>query len=369
MFIAHIESSLNWGGQELRVIEQIEWLINNGHKSIIIARQNSAIISEAKRRGLPYYELEIRGSVNIRQINKLIKFLKINKVDVLDAHSNRDASYAMFVKLFTNIKVVRSRHVTNKIKIDFFRKLVWKYGNHSIIVTANKIKQDIAVLNLAKEAKIFVAPAGVDEKRFDYALDNRLLKKSLGIADSDKVIANIGMIRPDKGQIFFLKMAEILLNKYDDLTFLQIGDYTKDTQYYKKDIDSYCNKLASKKIKFIGYKHDIENYISVADIIVISSIKTEAQTRLVSQAYLMKKNIVATNVGGLPEMIDDNETGLLCKPENALDLAEKVSMLLENAQLRKRLSDRAYQYGKSNSTMAYMMNYMLNIYKTLMVSS
>ncbi|WP_031434553.1 glycosyltransferase family 4 protein [Methylomarinum vadi] len=371
MFIAHIESSLNWGGQELRVIEQMEWLLNNGHKSVVIARKQSAILLEAKKRGLPCYEFEIRGSVNLKQIRKLIKFLKENEVDILDAHSNRDATYALFVRLFTGIKVVRSRHVTTRIKNDFLRSLVWKYGNDAIVATANKIKHDIMQLGFAAENKIFVAPAGVDEKRFRHALENARVRSELNIPENDWIIANVGMIRPDKGQLYFAKMGCKLLEKHDNVTLLQIGDSTRDTEQYKKVVLEYCdnNYVHRDKIKFLGYKSDIENYLAIADVVVIASIKTEAQTRLVSQCFLMKKNVVATTVGGLPEMISHNATGLLCEPENPQDLADKVSELLDNELLRKNLADNAYEHAMTNSTMDAMMQYMLDVYGELLPSS
>ncbi len=364
-YIAHIESSLNWGGQELRIIEQTEWLINNGYKSIIIGRPSSKIIEEAKKRNLPYFELKIRGSVNLLQIIKLIIFLRNNKIDILDTHSSRDASYAMFVKFFTNIKIIRSRHVTDTIKNDFFHSFIWKYGSHSIVTTAEKIKSDIIKLKLYNKDKIFVAPAGVDKKRFDRKnIKNKLnIKKELNIPINDKVIANIGMIRPDKGQIYYIKMCELLSKKYKNITFLQIGEETNDTKTYKNKIINYLNNSPYKnRIKFIGYKKDIENYLSIVDIVVISSIGTEAQTRLVSQSFLMKSNVVATNVGGLPEMIQDYKTGLLCKPKNPKELAKKVSLLLENKSLRLELAKNAYLHAIKYNTFEYMMDFMLKVY-------
>lgn len=367
LYIAHIESGLNWGGQELRVIEQIEWLLANNYKSIIIARPNSKILLEAKKRKLPYFELEIRGSANLVQIMKLMKFLKENKVDILDAHSNRDSSYAMFIKFFTKVKVVRSRHVTDKIKNDFFHSLIWKYGSHSIITTAHKIKKDIVSLKLFDENKIFVAPAGVDEKKFNPTLNSNYLKKELDIPQEHIVISNIGMIRGDKGQYYYFKMCELLAEKYKNITFLQIGEATRDSMSYKNKIMRELEISKYKtRIKFIGYKDDIENYISITDIVVIASVGTEAQTRLVSQSFLMKKNVVATNIGGLPEMIIDGESGLLCNSMDEQSLADKVELLLSNASIKNYLQKNAYKYAQEHYTFEKMMNQMLKIYNGIL---
>jgi glycosyltransferase involved in cell wall biosynthesis len=363
--IAHIESSLNWGGQELRIIEQTQWLINNGYKTIIIARPKSKILIEAHERKLPYFELEIKGSVHLLQIFKLIYFLKKNKIDILDAHSSRDASYAMFVKFFTNIKVIRSRHVTNRIKNDFFHAFIWRYGSHAIITTANKIKSDIVNLKLFDKNKIFVAPAGVDETKFSLSKykDIQSLKEKHSIPKNDIIIANIGMIRGDKGQYYYFKMCEILAKKYPNITFLQIGEATRDTQKYKAKILEEYNKSDYKsRIHFLGYKSNIQDYIAISDIVVIASVGTEAMTRLVSQCFFMKKNIVATNVGGLPEMIEDKVTGLLSEPRDPQALANNVESILENQSLKIQYQQNAFKYAQENFTFSSMMEFMINTY-------
>lgn len=370
LYIAHIESSLNWGGQELRVLEQIEWLIKNDYKSVIIARPQSKILEEAKKRNLPHFELQIKGSANPFQIKKLINFLQNEKVNILDAHSSRDASYALFVKLLTNIKVIRSRHITNAIHNDFIHSLIWKYGSHSIITTANKIKLDIVNLKLFNKNKIYVATAGVDEKKFHPNININKLKETLQIPEKNIVISNVGMIRPDKGQKYFVEMCKILAKEYDNITFLQIGEATQETQKYKNEIlKDLENSVYSDRIKFIGYKDDIENYLALTDIIVISSIKTEAQTRLVSQNFLMKNNVVATNVGGLPEMIEDHKTGLLCEAKDPNDLAHKVNLLLKDLKLKNLLADNAYNYAIQYSTFNYMMKGMLRTYNNTIYGS
>ncbi len=367
MNIAHIESSLNWGGQELRIVEQSEWLKKHGHNVWILAREGSEILKEANKRGLNTYTIDLRGSVNPLTIRRLSSFVKKNNIDILDCHSNRDASYAMFAKLFTRVKVIRSRHVTDKIRDDFFHKLVWKYGNDHIITTAYKIKKDIIRLKLATPEKIDVALAGVDEKRFHPSIDAAKLKENLSIPKDNIVISNIGMIRHDKGQLFFVKACIEIAKEFDNVTFLQIGEATNSTKGYKQEVLNEGERLIKEgRLKFLGYHSDIENYIALSDIIVIASIGTEAQTRLVSQAFLMKKNVVATDIGGLPEMIQDGKTGLLCKAGNPESIKEAVSFLIKNEAKRKELQDNAYSYAQEYMTFDKMMNQVLGIYeKTL----
>lgn len=365
MRIAHIESSMNWGGQELRVIEQSEWLIGSGHQVHIIARPGSAIFQEAENRGLPTLALEMRGSVHPGTIWKLFRYIRQNNIEILDAHSNRDASYAMFAKWLTSVAVVRSRHVTNTIKLGGMREMVWRKGCHRYSVTADKIRQQIVELGLATRNKIDVIPPGVDEQRFSPEYDKATLKTKYGIPPDAFVVANIGMIRQDKGLLYFVEACEVIADKLgkDNVRFIHVGEATASTQSYKAEVQKRLGELScASAFEFMGYHTDIENYIALADVIVVASIGTEAQTRLISQAFLMKKAVVATTTGGLPEMILNNETGLLVEPANPEAIATAVLALADSPSFMDSIREGAYQYALKHFTFAVMMQQMLQTY-------
>ena len=99
----------------------------------------------------------------------------------MDCHGSRDAVYGALVKLLTGVKVIRSRHVTDPIKISGLHGLVWKHGNHGIITTAKKIQNMLETLGIPNQDKTLVAPAGVDPLRFSPSHDVQTLRQQLGI--------------------------------------------------------------------------------------------------------------------------------------------------------------------------------------------
>jgi Glycosyltransferase len=360
--IAHFESSMDWGGQELRIIEQTEWLNQNGHFAMIIARPASKIIQQAEQRNIPCATINLRGTVHPFVLAKLWRIVRKNRIDILDCHGSRDAAYGALLKWLTKLAVVRSRHVTNEIKSHGWYGLVWRHGQHAVTVTADKIRKQLLEKHLAFDQDIFVVPAGVDPQRFRPDIDDRALRQSLGIAPEAVVIANIGMIRPDKGQLYFVHAARSLLDSFDNLVFIQVGEATGQTEAYREQVIAEAGDEFGKRILFLGYHDDIEQYLALANIVVIASIATEAQTRLVPQAALMKRNIIATRVGGLPEMIDDCETGLLCAPQDHDAIAVAVKTLLTQPQLAAELRDNAYQKARQTMTFDVMMATVLTAY-------
>lgn len=367
--LAHFESSMNWGGQELRILEQMQWMLARDYKVWLIARPGSAILEEASKRGLPTYALPVRGSVNPGTLYRLLRFLQRNRINLLDCHSNKDAYYGLWTRLLSGMKVIRSRHVTDRIKTEGGRSVVWRYGNDRIITTAGAVNQQILALRLASADKIHTARAGVDEQRFHPGIDAAQLKRRLEIPPDHTVIANIGMIRRDKGQLYFARACNQLMDAYDNLSCIQVGEATGQTRGYKGEVVLAVQQGGhSGRFHFLGYHDDIENYLALADIVVVASIGTEAQTRLVSQAYLMKKAVVATRTGGLPEMVHHQQTGLLCEAKNAGAIAASARQLLDDETLRAELTGSAYAYALQHMTIDLMMQEMVELYEETLSS-
>lgn len=366
MRIAHFETSMNWGGQELRIIEQMEWLLENGHACWLIARPGAEILKEAERRGLPALALRVRGSLHPTTLKGLLRFLRENRVDVLDCHGSRDATYGLFVKLLTGIKVIRSRHVTTPIKRSGLRDFVWRYGNHGIITTARLINEMIVEAGLSKADKIYAALPGVDEKRFSEDQASKELKRDLGIPEDARLIANVGMIRPDKGQDHFVDACAKLMASHSDVYAIQVGEATAQTQAFKQRVvEKIENSGFADRIKLIGYHHDVERFIATADVIAVCSTNVEAQTRLVSQAFLAKTNVVASNMGGLPEMIQHQKTGLLVKAGESEAIYDALNQVMADSELSQSLKTNAHAYAMEHFTFDKMMLGMMDAYQSL----
>jgi glycosyltransferase involved in cell wall biosynthesis len=364
MRIAHIESSMDWGGQELRIVEQTEWLNAHGHPAWIVARPGAAIVAQAQSRGLPVRVMDIRGSANPSTFWQMRRFLLAEQIDLIDCHGNRDSTYGAYLKWLCGMTVVRSRHVTDPINARGLKKRVWQHGSHAVIVTAGKIREMLDQAGLVSPDRVFVAAAGVDEQRFSPELDGSALRKKLGIAADVPVIANVGMIRPDKGQLFFVQACRKVMECHPDVVAIQLGEATGQTQEYKQTVlAEAATEISDGRIRFLGYQGDIQNWLAIADMVVVASIATEAQTRLVAQAFLMKKNIVATTTGGLPEMIEHQRTGLLCEPGNAEQLAAAIGQLLDDPALALQLREQAYRHAMDFMSFDYMMQGMLGCYR------
>lgn len=363
MRIAHIESSPHWGGQELRIIEQMEWLRAQGHPVWLLARDDAEILRVARERGLPHQALAIRNALDPGALLRLVRFIRRQRIELVDTHSSREGTLMLFVRALTGVKVVRSRHVSQPLKGGWLRRLAWRYGNDRVIVTAEAIRRQLVEAGFKREDAIDVVVAGVDARRFHPGLrEQQGLRRQLGIPEDHRVVANIGMIRPDKGQLQFVRACRLIAQRLDRVSFIQAGEATASTRAYKEQVQAEAQRLGVA-VRFLGYQADIERYLGISDVLVIASIGVEGQTRLVSQAFLTRTSVVATMVGGLPEMIVPEQTGLLCEPGSPEALAEAVTGLLNDPDRHERLRRQAYEHARRSLTLERMMDQQLAGYR------
>jgi glycosyltransferase involved in cell wall biosynthesis len=337
MRVLHTEVSLHWGGQEQRVLEQCEWMLSHGHHVCIAGRHGARILQEARVRGVPHEAVGFRGSFHPGALSQLLGLIREGRFDVIDCHSSRDSSLAACLRLF-GLPVVRSLHVET-IAARGLGRWIWQWGSDRVIVVAQVLKERLVRLGVPPR-KIDVIGEGVDFRAFDWRLDGTSVRAELGVDPACRLVTNIGMIRPDKGQNFFVEAAEQLAARRPEVRFAIVGSGTRAEfeQALRARVDASPYRSA---FILTGYRHDVPHIIAASDCIAISSL-TEAHSRVISQAYAMKRPVVATAVGGLPGIVREASAGTLVPPRDARALAAAVDRVLASDMHEE--TERGYRH-------------------------
>lgn len=357
MNIAHFETSLNMGGQELRILEQIQWLLRKNHSAWLLARGDCAIYKEAVKRGLPVYPIPFRGSVNPTAIFELVRLVRREKIDIVDCHSCTAVSTAMWVRML-GIPVVRTLHVY-AFRRDLTHKYLWRYGTDHVIVVSRGIAEHLQKTGFADKDKISVIPTGIDLNRFRPDVDGGSVRRELHISDSTRVISIIAMIRPDKGHPCFLRAVDAIADAWPDVRFLIVGSATKPAYWEdtKKEIEALRHR---EKVILTGFRDDVENVIAASDVIVNAS-PLEPRSQVIHQAFAMKKLVVASNKGGNQDSISDGKTGFLFRSEDAGSLSQTILSVMDHET--SRIRERAYNRALSDYSDHTMMVRTLRVYR------
>ena len=153
-------------------------------------------------------------------------------------------------------------------------------------------------------------------------------------------IVTVGNINPLKGIEYYIEMASILSKKYEKLNFFVVGSHLASQRKYSKNISRIIENLALKNFHFYGPTEDVPSVLKAADIYVCSSI-AEASPIAVWEAMSMAKAIVSSDVGDVARFIKNGESGFIVPTKDAVALAKKVGILIENRNLRERCGHEA----------------------------
>jgi glycosyltransferase involved in cell wall biosynthesis len=245
------------------------------------------------------------------------------------------------------------------LKSLIIRKLASK-----IVLVADYMKDDY--VNIAKfpEKKILTIYNGIDMDFMSDNFDESALRRELRLDRNDLLIGHIANFRIPKGHRFLIEAAGLICKKMKNAKFLLIGDEGDGS--LKGEVERLINKMNLKdNVRILGFRDDIRELLNLIDIFVLSSV-SEGLPLSVIEAMAASKPVVATDVGGLPEIVIPDETGFLVKAGNAHDLAARLEVLLEDDNLRRRMGIRGRKVVEEKFSLDVMIDNYQKLYAELL---
>ena len=354
MNILYVESSRSWGGQEYRTCLEINWLNAHGHQAWLICNPDSQVHSKASELGTRLVTMPLRSRVDPLCSLRLWKFCRQNKIDLLKAYSSKD--HWICLPLFLcGIPLSRARCITDPIDSQS-RAFVFKHGCSQIVADASVIKHQFVEEHGIDSAKIEVIGSAVDLEKFKPPRNRTEFRREIGVGDDAPLIGNVGMIRPDKGQLELVKSVPLVLEKCPDARFVIVG---QGTGILKRGINvrnAIDRAGLGDKIIMAGYRWDTPNIYAACDMIVIASLRTEASPIVLREAFASGRPVIATKVGDIPEIVRDRENGLLIEPGNTQALASAILEFIFDPELAAHCAANGFRYATENFSFDKMMD-------------
>ncbi len=367
MRILHTIPGRNWGGMEHRTMEQVRWLKTHGHAVWLASPADGESYRRAEAAGLPVLDFNFDRPWRPATIRQMRKLVIEREVEVIDTHVTRDAKAA--TACLDLCAVVRSRHVNQPLKPTPIRRLQWRMGADHIITVAECTRQHLMEIGLADPKRSTSIGGWADERFFqlpDPIATRARLRTELKIAESDYVWVCVGMIRPDKGQDHLLAALALLKTKGLEPTLVVVGSATTECADYETGLYHQVESLGlGGKVIFTGYRDDVSEMMQMGDAVVIPSL-TEAQPRVAVQAFAVGKPVVASAVGGVPEIVFHGETGLLVPAAQPDKLAEAMAQVMTDAETTAIMAAKARKMAEETMRFDHRMAQTLETYRTAM---
>ncbi|OGF45870.1 MAG: hypothetical protein A2231_07085 [Candidatus Firestonebacteria bacterium RIFOXYA2_FULL_40_8] len=198
-----------------------------------------------------------------------------------------------------------------------------------IIVFSQAEKKDHLERNIGRDDKFAVIPNGIRPEPYLIEYDTAAKKLELGICLDKKVLGFAGRLEPVKGVDLFVKAVKLLNKERSDFIAVMAGTGT---------LEKGIKDLVDDTLKLIGHREDLPEILALIDVFVMPSLN-EGFGLAAVEAGLSKKPVIASRVGGLPEIITDNETGLLVPSGNLELLCSSIKKLLDDPVEAKRLGE------------------------------
>ena len=325
----------------------VEKIKNLGYKTKVInkGKQNEPLAYYILRPWLVILRLYFKLSYIVR----LIFFIRKEKLGALYVNTIRNISAGISGKI-CRIKVIYHLRGLDK-HLRGIRKLrllgLSKLADEVISVCEGDKN---SLIKLCPNSVLFkhikVVPNGIDLKGIiiDSQKVNRLREK-YKISSDSVVIGNVARIEPEKGVSEFVEAANVLHKKSRNVKFIWVGgiSFNKCANFYFLQIRGKCNKYDLKEnVFFLGEISDVFNYISLMDIFVFPS-HYEGFPRAILEAMVIGKPVIATDVGGIGEIVIDNKTGFLVPKGDINKLTRAISILIKNVSLREKMGQRGRQ--------------------------
>ncbi|HOY08705.1 MAG TPA: glycosyltransferase family 4 protein [Candidatus Omnitrophota bacterium] len=367
------------GGVEEHVLCLLRWLDREAFDPVLVcpAELLKLLEPELKAYRVRSYPVCIRKWTDFKDIRVYWRILKQEKPDVVHSHLFFATLYAAPLSKLAGVPaVVETAHIREAwrkgIKKAFFIDR-WAYGYvDRIIAVSEAVKRFLTGSKGVAEGKITVIRNGVDLERFSAAYTDQpvvgldKIKKGLGFRNKGNTnqrvkIGVIGRLAPQKGHKYFFDAVRLLRDKADKAEFLIAGEGS-----LRKELENLCQAYGiGHQVKFLGFRPDIKDIMASLDILVLPSL-FEGLPLVALEASAMGKAVIVTNVDGSPEVVLNEETGLVVPPEDSKALKEAMEVLIFDDDLRKKFGERARKRMEDHFDLKKQVTETENIYRRVL---
>lgn len=341
--IAHVDTGLAMRGGQVQLLMLARGLARRKHTQWIVCPQGSALESRALAEGIPVFALPPHDLAHAYGILELGRKLLAERVEILHAHDGKGQTISWLASVGLPVKRVASRRVTFQPRRSFDSRVKYGVGCHAVIAVSTYVK-NLMVASGVPEARVVVIPDGCD---IPEALPNSAERArrcaNWGIGEREFAVGHVGAFTPEKGQDVAVEAAHLLRGEHPEIRWLLAGERTGG---FARKVEEMA-RPAGNPVRLVGTVENLADLLSALDLFILPS-RAEGLGSAALVAMAQGLPIVASRVGGIPEIVAEGETGWLVEPGSPLALANAVVTAsadparLEQFRLAARAKAKSY---------------------------
>lgn len=332
---------LQGGGQITYVLRLAEELSRRGHRITIGCREGSLLAQRAEAHGANVLDgFNFRGGLRPRcwrhDFLTLAQYLRLQHPDIVHVNGSQDHWTAALAHRAVGgpLRLVRTRHNTYAVKDSLPNRMLNRNWTDYQIVVCDMVRQTLARQRTFDADRMCTIHNGVDADAFQHnEIARQRLRREFGYAPTHLVVGIVARLVEDKGHAFLLKAAAQLRASHAELRLLLLG---------QGPLEHRLRQLAQELeicdiTTFAGYRQDMADCVQAIDIGVQPSIGCDTSSFSLKELMAAKKPVVASNYGGLTEIVADGIEGVIVPAGTVEPLSKALRQLLADSELRARM--------------------------------
>jgi glycosyltransferase involved in cell wall biosynthesis len=339
--VAHVVLSMDVGGLERNVVNQVR----EGHRlgqrvSVVCLERPGTLAPQVEELGGRVICVHKKPGIQLSLIGKLKAVWRELRPDIIHTHQVPTLFYSgLAARSMRSARVLHTEHglplFANRVRTRWLGRLSGLHCERFFCLT-REMAQEVLKYRVVPRHKVRVIRNGIETSNYRNPGDPQTLRCSLGIPPAATVIGSVGRLVEIKRYDVLIRSFARLKDNCPDAHLLMVGDGP-----YKPVLEELAQGLGVREhVHFAGYRTNINEYLHAMNCFALTS-SSEGTPQAVLEASIARLPVVASRVGGLPEVIDDRRTGILVTPGDEGAFTRELLGIVQNRELAARLGEAA----------------------------
>jgi len=369
--ILYVVTKLELGGAQKQALSLMRRLNNEEYNIFLFTADVGLLMDEALAisgitvKRSRFLERPINPLKDLLALFEIYSFIREKQIDIVHTHSSKAGIVGRLAARIAGVKIII--HTVHGWSFNdyqpFWTRLLyiglerWIGGFTNRLIVVSRYDQEKGLSNaIVSENRYSLIRYGIDYAEFSGKQGTEKTRQELGIGADDLVVGMIACFKPQKSPGDFVRLAGLINQSLPQVKFVLVGDGA-----LRESIEDLISQYNLPNNMFLlGWREDIPEILSAIDVFALTSL-WEGLSISVLEAFASHKPVVATDTGGVREVVSENKTGFLVPPGDIKAMAEKVKILLNDKSLRLKMGDNAH----SSLGVSYRLDYTVNSTKEL----
>lgn len=332
----HLNTERTWRGGEKQALSLMTGLRALGHEAELICPPGAPLAARASELGITVHAIPMRGEFNPLAVTRIRRVMK-RGFDVCHMHTSHAHTFGVLARGLAKRPITV---VSRRVDFSIYRRgtlgLNWvkyRFGVDRYVAISKAIR-DVLIRDGIASDRISVVHSGVDAPP-PARRTAQELREAIGIPAGAPILGNVAHLASHKGQIHLVSAMAPLHREFPSLHLVIVGEGEERPRLEARVAELGLDAV----VHLVGFQEDVSSFLELFDVFCMPSVQEGLCTSILD-ALRWELPTVASNTGGIPEIIRPGETGQLARPGDPADLASKISGLLRAPELGRAMAAR-----------------------------